>query len=221
MRLDDFKEGAYEFFEGKLSESIPLILGKNLEIIDVRGAVKKRLEVAEANYRPIRNRWLNNHFDTLDAVAHNFDKFKIDSNSKALKEINKKSVIINGALIKTEDYYNSIDSEEFNLEDFNSNKAIIRLLEDLDKSHLFKTLIGEDVLRKYMKLIKDIKTNGLRYDYLPIYTDYVPKELIEVRPIRINSIQNNLAVLQESKLDSDFGFLVGKKINIRYSCDSL
>ena len=112
LKLNDTKE-IYREFYGRNIEQMPKLIADGRVPINVSQLMKRRLDVRNSDDE-VKSSYLDNYFDTGDAVVYHPDgRVKIVLDSQTLREITSQSELINGALVLTEEAYNTLQGEEF------------------------------------------------------------------------------------------------------------
>jgi hypothetical protein len=103
----------YKPFYGPLIEQMPLLIGEGRVPMNTAQLMQRRLE-AKNGPEDVKKSWMNNYFDTGDAVVyHPNGDIKIVLDSQTLREMTPESQRIGGALILGEDVYNALQGEVF------------------------------------------------------------------------------------------------------------
>lgn len=112
LKLNATRE-AYREFYGRNTEQMPKLIADGRVPMNVAQLMQRRLDVRNSN-SDIKSSYLNNWFDTGDAVVYHPDgRVKIVLDSEDLRNITPDSKLRSGALILTEDIYNNLQGEEF------------------------------------------------------------------------------------------------------------
>jgi len=112
LKLNATRE-AYREFYGRNVEQMPKLIADGRVPMSVAGLMQRRLDVRNSDV-DVKSSYLDNYFDTGDAVAYHPDgRAKIVLDSQTLRDITPQSELRNGALVLTEDAYNALQGEEF------------------------------------------------------------------------------------------------------------
>jgi len=104
---------AYREFYGRNVEQMPQLIADGRVPMNVAQLMQRRLDVrgADAN---LKSAWMDNYFDTGDAVAYHPDgRVKVILDSPTLRGITPESKRNGGALVLGEDVYKALEGEEF------------------------------------------------------------------------------------------------------------
>ena len=154
----NFKE-----FYGRNVEQMPLIIAEGRVPLSVAGLMQRRLDVRNVS-DDVKASWMDNYFDTGDAVAYHPDgRVRVVLDSQTLREMNKDSKRNSGALVLTEDVYASLQGEEFKKGKLGKTENPLSKKEV--KSHpVWKTLARDQgLLNDYADLI--FAEGKRRFDY--------------------------------------------------------
>jgi len=132
LKLNALREADREFY-GRSTEQIPKLIADGRVPMSVAGLMRRRLDVRNSD--PIvRGFYMDNHFDTGDAIAYHPDgRVKIVLDSQHLRDMTPEAKLSDGALILTEDVYNALEGKEFNKRQL--GKVAKRLSKDEVKYH--------------------------------------------------------------------------------------
>ena len=112
LRLNTARE-AYQEFYGRNVEQMPRLIADGRVPMNVSQLMQRQLDVRNSE-ADVKSSYLDNYFDTGDAVFYHPDgRVKIVLDSQTLREITPESPRNSGALVLTEDVYNSLQGEEF------------------------------------------------------------------------------------------------------------
>lgn len=104
----------YTEYYGRNTEQMPKLIADGRVPMNVAQLMQRRLDTRNSD-ADVKSSYLDNWFDTGDAVLYHPDgRVKIVLDSQDLRNITPESKLRNGALILTEDIYNSLQGEEFN-----------------------------------------------------------------------------------------------------------
>src|SRR3989344_831181 len=106
LTLNEAPQKFKEFY-GKNVEQMPLLIAEGRTPLPVAGHMQRRIETRNAS-EEVRSSWIDNYFDTGDAVVYHPDgRVKIVLDSQTLREMNLDSKRNSGALVLGEDVYNT------------------------------------------------------------------------------------------------------------------
>jgi len=112
LKLNETKE-AYKVYNGSNTKEMPKLIADGRVPISVAGLMQRRLDVRNFD-ADVKTSYMDNYFDTGDAVVyHPGGRIKIVLDSQHLRDMTSESSINSGALVLTEDVYNSLNGEEF------------------------------------------------------------------------------------------------------------
>ena len=104
---------AYKEFYGRNVKQMPKLITEGRVPMNVSQLMQRRLDVRNGP-EDVKTAWMDNYFDTGDAVAYHPDgRVKIILDSQTLREMTPKTQRVGGALLLTEDVYNVLEGEEF------------------------------------------------------------------------------------------------------------
>jgi len=110
LKLNSTGEANKEFY-GRNIEQMPKLIADGRVPMNTAQLMQKRLDVR--NSEDIKSGWLDNYFDTGDAIAYHPDgRSKIILDSQTLREMTPESPRW-GALILTPEAYDTLEGEEF------------------------------------------------------------------------------------------------------------
>lgn len=160
----------------------------------------------------VRDSWMNNYFDTGDAVVYHpdgkgsWDRLKIDLDSQHLREMNLQTRINWGALILREDVYKAIDAEEL------TRKQLGKINEGLSKSEAKQQLIWRALARDQALLNDYVDFVFTERNYaraMAVFTDSTHGNLPEMRGWCICSLWDWSDICCDEYPNSDIGRLIG------------
>jgi len=160
----------YKEFFGRYREQMPQLLRDGRKPMTTADIMRRRLEVAESDAE-LRSAWLDNYFDTSDAVLYHPDgNIKIMRDAQPLLTINAESDIRAGALVIDTDAYRSLSGREFGRNDFLSNTPLTK--EQVLASPVWTALAGDDqsLLNAYTDLVfRDAKQRFGNTENMGVY----------------------------------------------------
>lgn len=114
IKLNTSGEGErFKEFYGRNTEQMPKLIAEDRVPMSVAGLMQRRLDVRNAS-EDVKNYWMDNFFNTGDAAVYHPDgRVKIVLDSQYLREMTPDTQRNGGALVLTEDIYNSLEGEEF------------------------------------------------------------------------------------------------------------
>jgi hypothetical protein len=114
MRLNEINEGeAFKEFYGRNIEQMPKLIADGRVPMNTAQLMQRRLDVRGAS-EDVKSAWMDNYFDTGDAVVYHPDgRVKIVLDSQTLRDMTPETQRVGGALLLTEDAYNTLQGEEF------------------------------------------------------------------------------------------------------------
>ena len=116
--MNDKDSVLYKEFYGMNVDQMPVLIADNRVPLSVNGLMTRRLEVVKSDNTELADTWLNNYFDTGDAIVYHPDgRIKVVNDAQTLREITPESNRVNGALVLTEDAYKALDGAEFTRND--------------------------------------------------------------------------------------------------------
>lgn len=112
MKLNESGE-AYKVYEGENTKEMPKLIADGRVTMSVARLMLRRLEARSSDV-DLKTSYLDNYFDTGDAVVYHPDgRVKIALDSRYIRDVTPGSLMNGGALVLTEDAYNSLNGEEF------------------------------------------------------------------------------------------------------------
>ena len=112
LKLHTSRE-AYKEFYGRNTVQMPKLIAEGRVPMNVSQLMQRRLETRNG-LKYIKTAWMDNYFDTGDAIAYHPDgRFKIVLDSQTLREMTPDTQWAGGELLLKEDAYNTLEGEEF------------------------------------------------------------------------------------------------------------
>jgi len=144
LKLNATREVYREFYDRNVGQ-MPKLIADGRVPMNVAQLMQRRLDVRNSD-ADVKGSYLDNYFDTGDAVAYHPDgRIKIVLDSQTLRGINPESKLINGALVLTEDDYNALQGEELKKEKFGKiNESLLR--KEVKSHPVWKILAREQAL---------------------------------------------------------------------------
>ncbi len=103
----------YKKFYGRNTEQMPKLIAEGRVPMNVAQLMQIRLDVRNSDAK-VKSFYMDNYFDTGDAVVYHPDgRVKIVLDSQTLREMTPDTQRVGGALLLTEDAYNTLEGEEF------------------------------------------------------------------------------------------------------------
>ena len=174
--------------------------------------MQRRIDVRNAPDN-VKNSWMNNYFDTGDAVVYHpdgrgsWDRLKIDLDSQHLREMNSKTLRNWGALILKPEQYNAIDGEEFTKNQL--GKINEGLSESEAKTHPIWRVLARDqeLLNDYADFVFIERNYALA---MAVYTDFLTHgKLPEMRGWGVCSLGDWSDIFSDEYPNNDMGRLIG------------
>ncbi len=158
-KKDIFAPSGFEVFEGKsYAKLMPEIADKEL-ILGMNGIMRRRVFGSDDDITYFRKR----SFDTVDSCAcHSDGRFKIVYDCELLKDVNPKSVLVNGALLLGNGVYDNLSGVVFSASDRRyTNRALTEVEAKKDPFWLAFARNDQELLDQYVeevfKFLKDVK----------------------------------------------------------------
>lgn len=176
---------SYKFYSW---DAMPELRADGRIPMGVHDLFEKEVEIANRYFSDPENeknkqefREWNRNCYSGDGIAQTVKKDriygKIDKNSKRLWEITPDAKLVDGALPITEEYYNSIDAEEIDLNEYNHdsvegflyNGVISFLIQKKAlKNPFLEELLGEDLIKRVLdSYVKEHNYHEIDYGYSP------------------------------------------------------
>jgi len=112
LNLNQAEENYKEFY-GRNIETMPELIAEGRVPMNVSQLMQRRFDVRAAN-NSLKSSWMDNYFDTGDAVVYHPDgRVKVVLDSQYLRQMTPESKRNSGALVLTEDDYKRMEGEEF------------------------------------------------------------------------------------------------------------
>ena len=202
----------YKDFYGRNIEQMPKLLAEGRIPMSFADFMRKRLEVRNSSDSSLKGAWIDNYFDSGDAMAlDSSGKLKVDLDSKQLKAINPESKLSNGYLVLNDELYASIKAKELN-----PNAKGMIFGKDLTKRQVINHPVWNALSREDSKLLKDysdivFKDTKKRWKYDKNMGVYLPskQETPIVGPWCIYWFVNWSYADGDIHLDNDDGRFVG------------
>ena len=103
----------YKEYYGRNIDQMPNLIADGRVPMNVAQLMQRRLEVGNFDDE-VRNSYIDNYFDTGDAVVYHPDgRVKIDLDSQTLRDMTPERPRSNGALVLTSEFYDTLPGEEF------------------------------------------------------------------------------------------------------------
>jgi len=132
----------YKEFSGKNVDQMPKLLADARVPLSMAGLLEAKLK-----YGKDFPAWMNNYFDTGDAIVYHPDgRIKIDTDSENLRRINPKSQVINGALIIDDGVYNTIQGQEFMKSEIEKYTGKALSKKEVKSNPLWRALVNDQNL---------------------------------------------------------------------------
>ena len=149
--LNDLQPLPYERFEGMYIDAMPALREAERIPMTTEALAKRRLEVLASGSEELIRAWWNNYYDTSDGVAYLGDEIKILKNSQLLIDITPEAELKDGALVLTEDQYNTLEGKTFKRSKLGvTNDWLTK--EQAKKHPVWQELLG-DVLEPYVDAV--------------------------------------------------------------------
>ncbi len=112
LKLNATRE-AYQEFYGRNVEQMPKLIADGRVPMNVAQLMQRRLDVRNSDAK-VKESYMDNYFDTGDAIAYHPDgRVKVVLDSQTLRDITPETQRAGGALLLTENVYNTLQGEEF------------------------------------------------------------------------------------------------------------
>src|SRR3989338_2582748 len=112
LKLNATRE-AYQEFYGQNVKQMPKLIADGRVPMNVSQLMQRRLDVRNSD-KSVKSSYMDNYFDTGDAVVYHPDgRVKIVLDSQTLRDMTPESQRNSGALVLTNDVYDSLQGEEF------------------------------------------------------------------------------------------------------------
>jgi hypothetical protein len=153
VKKEEGKIPIYKEFCGKNIEQMPKLIAEGRVPMNVAQLMQRRLEIRNSSEK-IKTAWLDNFFDTGDAVAHHpCGETIVDLDSQRLREMTPYSNTERGVLILAEDVYRTLKGERFKKEEL--GKIHYWMSKSEAKEHPFWKILARDqrLLNDYVDFI--------------------------------------------------------------------
>lgn len=154
MSLQLNESRTYREFSGQYVNTMPRLLAEGFTPLTVADIMRRRLDVASSNDPVLRSAWLDNYFDTSDAVLyHPNGNIKIVRDAEPLLTINTHCDVRAGALVITNDVYGFLAGPEFACQDLNTDMPLSKARARANP--IWQALAGDDqsLLKAYTDLV--------------------------------------------------------------------
>ena len=99
----------FKEFYGRNTIQMPLLVGSRRRPLSVKDLMQRRLEVLDSSEEAVREAWLDNYFDTGDAVVYHPDgRVKVVHDAQPLREMNEKTRLRRRILPLSEEAYEAL-----------------------------------------------------------------------------------------------------------------
>jgi hypothetical protein len=173
IKLDGKTFPQFKEFYGQNVAQMPKLIEAGRNPVSVAQLMQRRLELRNAP-EDIKSSWMDNYFDMSDAIGYHPDgRIKVDLDSQTLREMTPETSRTGGALILTEDSYNTSKGEEFTREKL--GKTETPPSKKNAKAHpVWKTLARDQaLLNDYVDLIFAEGRERFGYDTaMDVYLDF-------------------------------------------------
>jgi len=215
LKLNATRE-AYREFYGRNVEQMPKLIADGRVPMSVAGLMQRRLDVRNSD-ADVKSSYMDNYFDTGDAVAYHPDgRVKIVLDSQTLRDMTPESQRNSGALVLTNDVYDSLQGEEFKKGKLgNVNDGLSRA--DVKAHPVWKVLARDQaLLNDYTDFIfgeyqprfaKDSALDDLKL--MGIYPGSANGTAPEMRAWYVNRLDNRSNANGRLGVDNVLGRLVG------------
>ena len=215
LKLNAARE-AYQEFYGQNVKQMPKLIVDGRVPMNVSQLMQRRLDVRNSD-KSVKSSYMDNYFDTGDAVVYHPDgRVKIVLDSQTLRDMTPESQRNSGALVLTNDVYDSLQGEEFKkgkLGDVNDGLSIA----DVKAHPVWKVLARDQaLLNDYTDFIfgeyqprfaKDSALDDLKL--MGIYPGSINGTAPEMRAWFVYGLEGGSYALGGSDLGIDLGRLVG------------
>ena len=144
----------YNEFFGRYQEQMPQLITAGRSPMTVADLMRRRLEVAGSNDPTLRSAWLDNYFDTSDAIVyHPSGKVKIVPDAPSLRECCAESELTDGALRIDDAVYRSLAGLECRRDAIVASMNLTK--REVWESPVWQTLAGDNeyLLRAYTDFV--------------------------------------------------------------------
>jgi len=175
LQLDD-SPAFYGEFLGLYHKQMPQLIAEGRTPLTVADVMRRRLEVAGSNDPALRSAWLDNYFETSDAVVyHPTKRIKIVRDAQPLRAIQPQSEIYRGALSIDDALYCALAGPEVAMDEIISNTSLTK--EQVLASPVWMALVGDDrsLLGAYTDLVfSDAKQRFGYTENMGVYLTLAP-----------------------------------------------
>ena len=208
----------YKEFHGRSTEQMAMLIADGRVPMSVNGVMQRNLKVLEKDasgmYKfsdPVRSAWMDNYFDTGDAIAlHPNGNIKVVLDAQPLREMNSRSQLSDCALVLPDGMYEKLEGHEFTREQI-KNYIDKWLARDEAKSNPLWLALARDsnILNSYVDSIFAQASQRFKYDKnMGLYVPDTPKEP-QMRSWCIGGLSNRSLANGRLDLDNEAGRLVG------------
>jgi hypothetical protein len=215
LKLNATRE-AYQEFYGQNVKQMPKLIADGRVPMSVAGLMQRRLDVRNSD-KSVKSSYMDNYFDTGDAVVYHPDgRVKIVLDSQTLRDMTPESQRNSGALVLTNDVYDSLQGEEFKKGKLgNVNDGLSRA--DVKAHPVWKVLARDQaLLNDYTDFIfgeyqprfaKDSALDDLKL--MGIYPGSANGTAPEMRAWIVGRLEDRSLACGRDDLGIDYGRLVG------------
>ncbi len=200
----------YKKFYGRNIEQMPKLIAEGRIPMSVSQLMKRRLDVRNSE-KEVKSSWLDNYFDTGDAIAyHPNGNMKIVLDSEILRQLNPESKLKNGVLVLEDGVYEKIDSGEFTRKEL-ENCVEKYLTKEQARENLVWNVLARDknLLNDYTNFIFAEAKKRFNYnDNLGVYLDS-PSDYPKLRALYLNGLEFRSYVSGRGSLDGNIGLFAG------------
>ena len=208
LKLNTLGE-TYQEFYGRNIEQMPKLIADGRVPMNAAQLMQRRLDVRNSDDK-IKSSYMDNYFDTGDAVVYNPDgRVKIVLDSQNLRDMTPKSPRNAGALILGEEVYNALEGEEFKKGKL--GKTNIQMSKADVKVHPVLKVLARDqgLLNDYADYIFAEAKERLGYtENMGVYVDS-PSEVTKLRAWFFDGLECRSIVDGRYYLDCSYGRFVG------------
>jgi len=201
---------AYREFYGRNTEQMSRLIADGRVPMNTAQLMKRRLEVRNSD-ADVKSSYMDKYFDTGDAVVYHPDgRAKIVLDSQHLRDLTPDTSLNNGALVLTEEVYNSLEGEEFKKGKL--GKTGEWLSREEVKAHRVWRVLARDqiLLNDYADFIFVEGKERFGYDIaMGVYPRYTSGDSPEMREWYVDRLQDRSNADGWSVLDLHLGLLIG------------
>ncbi|MEK6919108.1 MAG: hypothetical protein AABW73_03635 [Nanoarchaeota archaeon] len=192
LRLNDGRE-KYRLFYGRNLAEMPKLVADARVPINTKQVIERRLEVFRNSDNELKETWMDNYFDTGDAILYHPDgRVKIVLDSQILRGMSLESKRIDGALILSEEIYSSSLGLELKPEQIKKMDNEKTLTAEQVKGHpIWKYLLREDegLLEESIDILFSEMNRRFSYsEGMGVYLDH-PSRLPKARTLSIRRLE--------------------------------